>query len=54
MPLREAGPPGPSLLVKRLLDRYGAFSVDCRDVSPNGGLGMIKRIESYRGLGSDL
>jgi hypothetical protein len=33
---RGAGPLAPSLLVKRLLDRYGAFSVDCRDVSPIG------------------
>jgi hypothetical protein len=31
MPLREAGPLGPSPLVKRLLNRYRAFSVDCRE-----------------------
>jgi hypothetical protein len=33
---RGAGPLVPSLPVKRLLDRCGAFKVDCRDVSPNG------------------
>jgi guanidinopropionase len=40
-------PLAPSLLVKRLLDRYGAFSVDCRDCLAKRGLGMIKKIESY-------
>ena len=32
---------------QRLLDRHGAFSVDCREVFAKRGLGMIKKIGSY-------
>ena len=36
-----------AIAARQALDRYGPFSVDCRDCLAKRGLGMIKKIESY-------